>query len=93
MQAAFEMACEHVAEFGAEALVVALGYDAHRDDPIGVLGLDAADFAGIGRRIRALGLPTLLVQEGGYALDAIGPCLDAFLDGFGGPSAVEPGRG
>ena len=84
MLAALEVAAERVADFGAEALVVALGYDAHRDDPIGVLALEAVDFAGIGRRIRALGLPTLVVQEGGYALDAIGPCLDAFLQGFDG---------
>jgi hypothetical protein len=28
-----------------------------------------------------LGLPTVVVQEGGYAVDAIGDCLTAFLDG------------
>ncbi len=83
MMAALDAAAERVRAFGAEALVVALGYDAHRDDPIGVLRLDAADFGAIGRRLRALGLPTLVVQEGGYAIAAIGGCLDAFLQGFG----------
>ncbi|WP_237479742.1 histone deacetylase family protein [Lichenibacterium dinghuense] len=82
MAAALDAAAERVRGFGAEALVVALGFDAHRDDPIGVLKLDAADFHAVGRRLAALGLPTLVVQEGGYALDAIGPCLDAFLEGF-----------
>lgn len=81
--AALAAAAGRVRAFGAEALVVALGFDAHRDDPIGVLGLDAADFGDIGRRLRALDLPTVVVQEGGYAIAAIGPCLDAFLTGFG----------
>ena len=60
-------------------IVVALGFDAHARDPIGVLKLESDDFAGVGARVRALGLPTLVVQEGGYAIDAIGDCLTAFL--------------
>lgn len=67
--------------FGAEALVVALGYDAHKDDPIGALALESGDFAAIGEAVRQLGLPTLVVQEGGYAIEVIGDCLDAFLRG------------
>lgn len=83
MAAAVAAASDRIRAFGAEALVVALGFDAHRDDPIGVLSLETADFREIGRRVRALGLPTLVVQEGGYAISAIGGCLDAFLAGFG----------
>ena len=82
MATALDAAAERVRAFGAEALVVALGYDAHRDDPIGVLKLETTDFGDIGAKLKALGLPTLVVQEGGYALDAIGGCLDAFLAGF-----------
>ena len=55
-----------------------------RARPIGVLKLEAADFGTIGERVKALGLPTLVVQEGGYAIEAIGDCLDAFLGGFKG---------
>ncbi len=82
MLEALAVAAERVRGFGADALVVALGYDAHRDDPIGVLKLETADFAEIGAKLKGLGLPTLVVQEGGYAIDAIGGCLDAFLNGF-----------
>jgi acetoin utilization deacetylase AcuC-like enzyme len=82
MAAAVERAGRAIREFHAEALIVALGYDAHKDDPIGVLKLEAADFGTIGAQVRALGLPTLVVQEGGYAIEAIGQCLDAFLGGF-----------
>ena len=62
--------------------MVALGFDAHRDDPIGILKLDAKDFGGVGQKMQSLGLPTLVVQEGGYGIDAIQDCLDAFLTGF-----------
>ena len=82
MEAALAEAARAIRSFGAEALVVALGYDAHKDDPIGVLTLEAADFETIGRIVRALGLPTLTVQEGGYAIEAIGGCLEAYLAGF-----------
>ena len=82
MLAALDTVAERVAGFGAEVMVVALGYDAHRDDPIGVLGLGTEDFGAVGRQLGAMGLPTLVVQEGGYAVDAIGGCLDAFLSGF-----------
>jgi acetoin utilization deacetylase AcuC-like enzyme len=32
--------------------------------------------------MQSLGLPTLIVQEGGYGIDAIQDCLDSFLTGF-----------
>lgn len=82
MAAAVDKAGEAIRAFGADALVIALGYDAHKDDPIGVLKLDATDFGTIGAKIKAMGLPTLVVQEGGYAIEAIGDCLDAFIGGF-----------
>ena len=82
MLAAIDQAAHRIARFAPEALVLALGYDAHRLDPIGVLALDSEDFGAIGERIKAFGLPTLIVQEGGYAIEAIGDCLDAFLNGI-----------
>ena len=47
-----------------------------------LLAVSTAGFAGAGQRIGAAGLPTLLVQEGGYAVDALGRNLRAFLDAF-----------
>lgn len=82
MTAAIDKAAARIASFGADALVVPLGYDAHALDPIGVLKLQTDDFATIGRQVRAMGVPTLIVQEGGYAIDVIGDCLDAFLGGI-----------
>ena len=84
MAAAVDKAGEAIKAFGADVVIVALGYDAHKDDPIGVLKLDAADFGTIASKVKGFGLPTLVVQEGGYAIEAIGDCLDAFLGGFKG---------
>jgi len=82
MHAAVDLGCTRIRAYAASAVVVALGFDAHVRDPIGVLRLESADFAGIGARVRALGLPTVIVQEGGYAIADIGDCLAAFLTGF-----------
>ncbi len=69
-------------EGGARALVVALGVDAAGGDPESPLQVSADGFRGAGRRLGALGLPTVLVQEGGYDLDAIGDLVHATLAGF-----------
>lgn len=84
MQAALQLAAEAIRKFDAQALVVALGFDAHRADPIGVLALDSGDFAAIGEAVSRLDLPTLVVQEGGYGIDVLDPSLTAFLQGLGG---------
>jgi acetoin utilization deacetylase AcuC-like enzyme len=81
---AIDAGCARIRAYAASAVVVALGFDAHVKDPIGVLRLESGDFAGVGARIRALGLPTVVVQEGGYAIDELGDCLTSFLTGFDG---------
>ena len=57
---------------GAEALVVALGVDAAGGDPESPLDVTGARLPGGGPALGALGLPTVVVQEGGYDLDEIG---------------------
>ncbi len=69
-------------DFAPKALVIALGFDSYKDDPISVLKLDLEAYRHIGERIGALKLPTVVVQEGGYMVEAIGPALDMFLSGF-----------
>ena len=79
---AVDQGIDAVREFGAEALVLPLGFDTYRDDPISVLALDLDAYREIGERVGALRLPTVVVQEGGYLVEAIGPALDNFLQGF-----------
>ncbi len=59
-------------EAGARALVVALGVDAAAGDPESPLDVSADGYRAAGRALGELGLPTVVVQEGGYDLDAIG---------------------
>ncbi|NNE60192.1 MAG: histone deacetylase family protein [Woeseia sp.] len=70
--------------FAPTALVVALGLDAFEGDPYQGFGITTGGFAQIAARIATLGLPTLLVQEGGYLCDELGDNLESFLRGFAG---------
>ena len=56
----------------AEALVVSLGVDAAAEDPESPLRVTAGGFREAGRLIGSLGLPTVIVQEGGYHLPTLG---------------------
>jgi len=77
-------------EHGSEALVVPLGVDAAAEDPNSPLEVTEAGFREAGRRLGALGLPTVLVQEGGYVLETIGVLVRAVLEGFES-AAYQPG--
>lgn len=81
-QAGVDQLLDAMASFSPDALVVALGLDAHREDPLAGLQLETQDFVAIGRQIGALKLPTVLVQEGGYPSPALAHNLAAFLRGF-----------
>jgi acetoin utilization deacetylase AcuC-like enzyme len=76
-----------LAEFvaGADALVVSLGVDAAADDPESPLRVTGAAYAAAGRVLGSLGVPSVIVQEGGYHLDTIGGLVQAFLDGHERP--------
>nr|WP_297458682.1 histone deacetylase family protein [uncultured Halomonas sp.] len=71
-----------LAGFDPQAVVVALGLDAHKDDPLAGLALETADFERIGARLARLDLPCVLIQEGGYPTESLGNNLAAFLRGF-----------
>ena len=79
---ALDDAIARIRRFGAEALVVSLGVDAYKDDPISFFRLDSPDFADAGRRIAGLGLPTVFCMEGGYAIEAVGVNTVNVLEGF-----------
>jgi len=80
--AALDNGLAAITDFEPGALVVALGLDAYVGDPLAGLALTTADFGRVGARIAALGLPTVLVQEGGYPSDELGENLVAALEAF-----------
>lgn len=79
---ALDQAVAAIERFQPQALVMPLGFDTYKDDPLSVLEFDMAAFRLAGERVRALGLPTVVVQEGGYMVETIGAALDAFLEGL-----------
>ncbi|MER9303238.1 histone deacetylase family protein [Mesorhizobium sp. M0293] len=81
---ALEVGFQRIRAFSPDALVVALGLDAFEGDPFGGLSVTTPGFSRIGEAIAKLGLPTVIVQEGGYLCDELGDNLTAFLTGFGG---------
>ncbi len=68
---------------GAQALVVSLGVDAAGDDPESPLEVSTDGFRRAGELLAGLGLPTVLVHEGGYDLTRLGPDTVAVLSAFG----------
>jgi acetoin utilization deacetylase AcuC-like enzyme len=79
-----------VAGAGCDALVVSLGVDAAVDDPESPLEITAAGYAGAGRLLGGLGLPSVVVQEGGYHLPSLGDLVAAYLEGHEGAATVTP---
>ncbi|KAA2237980.1 histone deacetylase family protein [Salinarimonas soli] len=77
--AGVERIAEAARAFGAEAIVVAAGWDAHRADPLSRLAVTSGSYARLGRIIGGLGLPTLVVQEGGYSLAAVEEAAPLFV--------------
>jgi acetoin utilization deacetylase AcuC-like enzyme len=65
-------ACDEIVKFKADFLVVSLGLDTFSEDPIGDLALTADGFEACGALVGTVGLPTVVLQEGGYAVDELG---------------------
>ncbi len=79
---ALATALGRVQRFGPEFLVLLLGLDTAKRDPTGRWALRAADYEANGRLVGALGLPTLVTQEGGYGQRVIGSLARRFLRGL-----------
>jgi acetoin utilization deacetylase AcuC-like enzyme len=71
------------------ALVVSLGYDIIAGDPHGSWSFEPEIFTEIGALLGACDRPVCVIQEGGYALDSLAACSQAFATGLldGAPSA------
>ncbi|EHL97246.1 putative acetylpolyamine aminohydrolase [Acetobacteraceae bacterium AT-5844] len=81
--AAIDAGIAKIQAFGADALVVPLGFDASEHEPLSFLSVTADGFSRAAEKIAALKLPTVLVQEGGYGVEVIGGLLERFLNAAG----------
>jgi len=75
-------ACAEVAAFAPDVVVVSLGVDTFDGDPICDLALTRDGFARCGSVVGSLRRPTVVVQEGGYALNELGANVRAWLGGL-----------
>lgn len=79
---ALETALGAIGDWGADMLVLSFGADTFAGDPISSFALQTGDFAKMGARIAQAGLPSVIVMEGGYAVDDLGTNVATFLDGI-----------
>jgi acetoin utilization deacetylase AcuC-like enzyme len=80
--AAFAQAIAAIQAKACDALVMSLGVDTSANDPICTFPLEAADYERLGRLVNAMGLPTVVVLEGGYDVAAIATNVSAVLSAF-----------
>ncbi|WP_100637941.1 histone deacetylase family protein [Marinobacter salexigens] len=69
--------------FQPDALILTLGFDIYKDDPQAKVSVSSEGFCKLGTHMRQLGLPTLVVQEGGYDLDSLSENVQQFFKGMG----------
>ncbi len=65
-----------------DALVVPLGFDTYYNDPQARVSVTTEGFQRLGNRISLAGLPTLVLQEGGYDMDALSINVQHFFSGL-----------
>jgi acetoin utilization deacetylase AcuC-like enzyme len=83
-----EVVAPVAAGFDPDLLLVSAGFDAHRADPLAGCELEAASFAAMARRVRAIahdaGAPLGLVLEGGYHVPSLVESLLATMEAVAG---------
>ncbi|MBN2038446.1 MAG: acetylpolyamine amidohydrolase [Spirochaetes bacterium] len=77
-----EDAIQKIKKFRPDFLVITLGYDTSKGDPTGTWTLRPADFEMNGRMLGQLGLPALVVQEGGYKIPKLADNAASFFKGL-----------
>ena len=79
---ALEEALTLIQEFAPKHVVISAGMDIYTEDPLGKLKVSTEGIGEIGKRISALGLPSVIVMEGGYNNAALGRNVLTFLSPF-----------
>ncbi len=80
---ALHRALDAIQFFRPSLLIVSLGLDTFFTDPISDLALTADGFERCGAAVAQLGLPTVVLQEGGYDVAALGDNVRRWLVGLG----------
>lgn len=83
--AIFEEMLEGVKQFSPDYLIIDAGFDGHKDEyqglpPLTMLQDD--DYKRMGKMLKKIGLPTLVLLSGGYNQNVTPKAFRAFIDGF-----------
>ena len=81
---ALDRGLDRIASHPGSVLVVSLGFDTYRLDPLGDFALTTEVYNEVGRRAAAIGKRLVILQEGGYYVPALGDNALAWLRGAGG---------
>jgi acetoin utilization deacetylase AcuC-like enzyme len=84
--------------FNPQLILVSAGFDAHWSDPLGSMNLSTAGFAKLNQMIINLAQTLcngrlIMVQEGGYNLDAMGACVATSVNQLLGDDAAVDSLG
>ncbi|HEX5241082.1 MAG TPA: histone deacetylase family protein [Candidatus Limnocylindrales bacterium] len=89
--AALDRALDAIDATPGGIVVVSLGFDTYRDDPLGDFDLTRVAYVEAGRRTAALGRRLVILQEGGYHLPSLGKNAGAWLKSAEAGAAAHPG--
>lgn len=79
---ALDEALAAVSTHDTDLIVLSFGADTFEEDPISHFKLREPDYAVVGSHIADLKIPTVVIMEGGYAIDALGRNVSSLLSGF-----------
>ena len=82
-----DKALDVVRTFTPDVVVHVLGFDVYVDDPQAKCAVSTQGFTELATKIRNLGIPTMVLVEGGYLVEKLEDNLDAFIQGFAHPKA------
>jgi acetoin utilization deacetylase AcuC-like enzyme len=86
IQAFEQIACPAVEAFEPDIVLVSIGFDAHRNDPLSPTVLSDRAFYHLASRTAGISPRVAAVLEGGYNLDTLPRLVELTLDGFDNPS-------
>lgn len=81
---ALDMAIQQLEDFDPEFLIISMAFNTHADSPYQWFQLRNDDFRLMGRSIRSLEVPTLIVQEDGSDFEQLGIASSMFVRGLEG---------
>lgn len=77
-----KQAVKDVKAFNPQFLLVSLGFDTYEKDPIGGFKISIPFYETMGKEIKDVNIPTLIIQEGGYFIEDLGKMAVSFLNGI-----------